>query len=191
MNVINTKIPEVLIFEPRVFEDERGWFLESFNQQTFADIYHQQFDMDMPDFVQDNHSLSKEGVLRGLHYQLPPFAQGKLVRVVQGRAWDVAVDIRQHSPTFGQWVGFDLSADNHRQLWIPAGFAHGFLALENDTQFLYKTTSYYDRDSERTILWNDEILAIEWPKGSLKIEITEKDCDGATFEQAIVRGDVF
>ncbi len=190
MNIINTKIPELLIFEPRVFSDERGWFMESFNQQAFADICHEQ-QIAIPNFVQDNHSLSTQGALRGLHYQLPPFAQAKLVRVVQGRAWDVAVDIRQQSPTFGQWVGVELSADNHRQLWIPAGFAHGFLALENDTQFLYKTTSYYDKDSERTILWKDESLAIEWPAAGLELKLTDKDSDGATFAQAVANGDVF
>lgn len=190
MNIINTKIPEVFILEPRVFTDDRGWFMESFNQQTFADICHQQ-QIDIPSFVQDNHSLSNRGVLRGLHYQLPPFAQGKLVRVVQGRAWDVAVDIRQHSPTFGQWVSAELSAKNHQQLWIPAGFAHGFLALEDNTQFLYKTTSYYNKDSERTIVWNDKDLAIAWPVADLALKLTDKDSDGATFAQAITNADVF
>ncbi len=190
MNIINTKIPEVLILEPRVFEDERGWFMESFNQEGFA-THLSEHGFEAPNFVQDNHSYSQRGVLRGLHYQLPPFAQGKLVRVVQGHAWDVAVDIRQHSPTFGQWVGVNLSADNHRQLWIPAGFAHGFLALEDDTQFLYKTTNYYDKDSERTILWSDESLDIEWPIEGLTLKLTEKDCVGASFEDALARGDVF
>ncbi|WP_201584132.1 dTDP-4-dehydrorhamnose 3,5-epimerase [Psychrobacter jeotgali] len=190
MNTIPTKIPEVLILEPRVFADDRGWFMESFNQQTFADICHEQ-QIAMPSFVQDNHSLSKRGVLRGLHYQLPPFAQGKLIRVVQGRAWDVAVDIRQHSPTFGQWVGVELSATNHRQLWIPAGFAHGFLALEDDTQFVYKTTSYYNKNSERTIVWNDKDLDITWPTADLELKLTDKDSDGATFVQAIKNADVF
>lgn len=190
MKIINTKIPDLLILEPRVFKDDRGWFMESFNQQTFAGICHEQ-QIGIHTFVQDNHSLSTSGVLRGLHYQLPPFAQGKLVRVTQGRAWDVAVDIRQHSPNFGKWIGVDLSADNHRQLWIPAGFAHGFLALEDDTQFLYKTTNYYHKDSERTIFWNDERLAIEWPINGLKLKLTEKDSEGASFAQAIINADVF
>jgi len=175
MNVIETKIKDLLIFEPRVFADDRGWFMESFNQQVFEQAL-QERGQDIPKFVQDNHSYSKKGVLRGLHYQVSPHAQGKLVRVVQGRAWDVAVDIRQDSPTFGQWVGVELSQENHRQFWIPAGFAHGFLALEDNTQFLYKTTDYYAKDCERSIVWNDQDLAIDWQiEENMEIQLTEKD----------------
>jgi len=151
-------IPDVVLFEPRVFADERGAFFESFNQPAFeaatglASI-----------FLQDNHSVSAKGVLRGLHYQIAPHAQGKLVRVVRGAAFDVAVDIRPGSATFGQWVGETLSAQNRLQLWIPEGFAHGFLALEEDTEFLYKTTDLYDKASERSIVWNDPAIGIAWP----------------------------
>ena len=162
MNVIETKIKDLLILEPRVFSDERGWFMESFNQQAFEQALTVR-NLNVPSFVQDNHSLSHQGVLRGLHYQLNPHAQGKLVRVVQGKVWDVAVDIRQGSQTFGQWVGVELSAENMRQFWIPAGFAHGFIALEDNTQFLYKTTNYYAKEAERSLLWSDPELAIEWP----------------------------
>ncbi len=190
MNIINTKIPEVLILEPRVFEDERGWFMESFNQEGFA-THLSEHGFEAPNFVQDNHSYSQKGVLRGLHYQLNPFPQAKLVRVVQGRAWDVAVDIRQHSPTFGQWVGIELTATNHRQLWIPEGFAHGFVALEDNTQFLYKTTHYYHKESERTILWNDDRLKIDWPIEGLILKLTEKDTVGLTFEKARIMDDMF
>lgn len=175
MNVIETKIKDLLIFEPRVFGDDRGWFMESFNQQVFEKALSDR-GLDIPQFVQDNHSFSKKGVLRGLHYQLNPHAQGKLVRVVQGRAWDVAVDIRRDSETFGQWVGVELTGDNHKQFWIPAGFAHGFIALEDNTQFLYKTTDYYSKECERSIVWNDPEIAIEWPTLSLPhLFLTEKD----------------
>ncbi|MDO4896668.1 MAG: dTDP-4-dehydrorhamnose 3,5-epimerase [Moraxella sp.] len=182
MNVIETKIPELLIFEPKVFDDERGCFFESFNQQKFTTALTERGFI-APAFVQDNHSVSKKGVLRGLHYQLPPFAQGKLVRVVQGRAWDVAVDIRKNSPTFGQWVGVELTGDNHRQFWIPEGFAHGFVALDDDTQFLYKTTNFYDKDSERSIVWNDPDLAIDW-QGDGGFILTDKDKMASAFYQA-------
>lgn len=175
MNIIETKIKGLLIIEPRVFGDDRGWFMESFNQQNFEKALADR-GLDIPHFVQDNHSCSQKGVLRGLHYQLDPYAQGKLVRVVQGRAWDVAVDIRQSSPTFGQWVGIELTGENHKQFWIPAGFAHGFIALEDNTQFLYKATNYYDKASEGSILWNDPILAIEWPSTDLQeVLVSEKD----------------
>ena len=175
MNVIETKIKDLLIFEPRVFADDRGWFMESFNQQVFESALSER-GLDIPQFVQDNHSFSKKGVLRGLHYQLNPHAQGKLVRVVQGRAWDVAVDIRKDSETFGQWVGIELSSENHKQFWIPAGFAHGFIALEDNTQFLYKTTDYYSKECERSIVWNDPDVAIEWPLTSeFELIFTEKD----------------
>lgn len=175
MNVIETKIKDLLIFEPRVFADDRGWFMESFNQQVFEKALSDR-GLDIPNFVQDNHSFSKKGVLRGLHYQLNPHAQGKLVRVVQGRAWDVAVDIRKESETFGQWVGIELSGENHKQFWIPAGFAHGFIALEDNTQFLYKTTDYYSKECERSIVWNDKDINVEWPiEDGLSIIINEKD----------------
>ncbi|MEG0007300.1 MAG: dTDP-4-dehydrorhamnose 3,5-epimerase [Aeromonas sp.] len=158
MNVIKTSIPDVLIFEPKVFGDDRGFFFESFNHQQFETAIGHQVT-----FVQDNHSKSSKGVLRGLHYQLPPHAQGKLVRCVAGEVFDVAVDIRKTSPTFGQWVGIYLSGENKRQLWIPEGFAHGFLTLSETAEFLYKTTNYYHPQSERSILWKDTTLNIDWP----------------------------
>ena len=157
--VIPTAIPEVLILEPRVFGDNRGFFFESYNQRDFE----QATGLTGVAFVQDNHSRSVRGVLRGLHYQLPPHAQGKLVRVASGAVFDVAVDIRRRSPTFGQWVGAELSADNQRQLWIPPGFAHGFLTLSEQADFLYKTTDYYAPGHERCIAWNDVALGIAWP----------------------------
>ena len=175
MNIIETKIKGLLIIEPRVFGDDRGWFMESFNQQNFEKALADR-GLDIPHFVQDNHSCSQKGVLRGLHYQLDPYAQGKLVRVVQGRAWDVAVDIREGSPTFGQWVGLELTGDNHKQFWIPAGFAHGFIALEDNTQFLYKTTNYYNKESEGAVLWNDPTLAIDWPISEIpEVLVSDKD----------------
>ena len=181
MNVIETKIKDLLIFEPRVFADDRGWFMESFNQQVFEQALTER-GLDIPKFVQDNHSFSKKGVLRGLHYQLNPHAQGKLVRVVQGRAWDVAVDIRKNSSTFGEWVGVELTADNHKQFWIPAGFAHGFIALEDNTQFLYKTTDYYSKECERSIVWNDYDLDIKWPLNKVQeVFLTDKDKFAKTF----------
>lgn len=150
-------IPDVILFEPKVFGDERGFFFESFNQQVFeAEIGRR------VNFVQDNHSRSTKGVLRGLHYQLKQ-PQGKLVRIVQGEVFDVAVDIRHGSPTFGKWVGEYLSAENKKQLWVPEGFAHGFTVLSESAEFLYKTTNYYDPGSERSILWNDPDLGINWP----------------------------
>jgi dTDP-4-dehydrorhamnose 3,5-epimerase len=163
MKLTPTAIGDVVVVEPAVFADERGWFMESFNQPRFeASLRALGLPLPRP-FVQDNHSCSKAGVLRGLHYQLPPHAQGKLVRVVKGRVFDVAVDIRRGSPTFGRWVGVELSADNRRQLWIPAGFAHGFVALEDDTHFLYKTTDVYAKDCERAIRWDDPAIGIAWP----------------------------
>lgn len=157
-------LPDVVIVEPAVFADDRGWFMESFNAPRFAAAL-QAIGLPAPrEFVQDNHSASRAGVLRGLHYQLPPHAQGKLVRVVRGAAFDVAVDIRRGSPTFGQWAGVELTETNRRQLWIPEGFAHGFIALEDDTHFLYKTTDVYAKDCERSIAWNDPAIAIEWPR---------------------------
>ena len=163
MRLVQTAIPGVVIVEPQVISDERGWFAESWNESKFAATLHT---LGLPasrPFVQDNHSCSKAGVLRGLHYQLPPHAQGKLVRVVRGAAFDVAVDIRRASPTFGRWAGALLTASNHHQLWIPEGFAHAFLALEDDTHFLYKTTDVYAKDCERALLWSDPAIGIVWP----------------------------
>ena len=175
MNVIETKIEGLLILEPRVFGDDRGWFMESFNQKTFEQILKER-NLDVPQFVQDNHSFSQKNTLRGLHFQKAPYAQGKLVRVVQGKAWDVAVDIRPESKTYGQWVGVELSGENHKQFWIPEGFAHGFIALEDNTQFLYKTTDYYAKDCERSIVWNDQDLAIDWQiEENMEIQLTEKN----------------
>lgn len=162
-------IPEVILFEPKVFGDERGFFFESFSQKHFDAAVGQHYD-----FVQDNHSRSSKGVLRGLHYQLPPHAQGKLVRVVEGAVFDVAVDIRKSSPTFGQWVGAHLSAENHHQLWVPPGFAHGFVVTSNTAQFLYKTTAYYAPEFERSIRWDDPDLAIAWPEENTP-KLSEKD----------------
>jgi dTDP-4-dehydrorhamnose 3,5-epimerase len=176
MKLLPTDLPGVVIVEPQVFGDERGWFMESFNAARFEQGLK---DLGLPPagpFVQDNHSCSAAGVLRGLHYQLPPHAQGKLVRVVKGRAWDVAVDIRRGSAHFGQWTGVELTADNRRQLWIPPGFAHGFLALEDDTHFLYKTTDVYAKDCERAIRWDDAEIGVAWPlAGGVAPRVAEKD----------------
>jgi dTDP-4-dehydrorhamnose 3,5-epimerase len=163
MKLHPTALPGVLIVEPAVFADARGWFMESFNEARFSAAVQDLALPAPPRFVQDNHSCSQAGVLRGLHYQMPPHAQGKLVRVVQGAAYDVAVDIRAGSPSFGQWVGVELNATNHRQMWIPPGFAHGFLALQDNTHFLYKTTDVYARECERSICWNDPAIGITWP----------------------------
>lgn len=172
MKITSTRLPEVKLIEPEVFEDERGFFFESFNQQRFEEAIKRTVN-----FVQDNHSKSTQGVLRGLHYQLPPKAQGKLVRVVQGEVFDVAVDIRKTSPTFGAWVGEVLSSANKKQLWIPEGFAHGFVTLSVNAEFLYKTTEYWAPEYERCITWNDTDIAIDWPlKESLKF--SKKDARG-------------
>jgi len=170
MQVTPTPLPGVLIIEPKVFGDERGFFLESFNQRAFDAAVGTHVE-----FVQDNHSRSVRGVLRGLHYQLDAHAQGKLVRVVQGSAFDVAVDIRRSSRTFGQWFGLTLDGKSSKQLWIPPGFAHGFLALEDDTHFLYKTTDYYAKDCERAIAWNDGTLRIDWPDLGMSPLLAPKD----------------
>ncbi len=181
MKVEMTQIEGLLVLHPTVFEDERGWFMESFNQQHFEDIL-KGLNLAIPHFVQDNHSLSQKGVLRGLHYQREPFAQAKLVRVVQGRAWDVAVDIRPDSKTYGQWFGVELSAENKTMFWIPEGFAHGFIALENNTQFLYKTTNYYNKESEGAILWDDPTLAIAWPLDQIEeVLVSDKDQNAQSF----------
>jgi dTDP-4-dehydrorhamnose 3,5-epimerase len=163
MRLIPTDLPGVVIVEPAQFSDDRGWFMESFNEARFNESLQALGLPAAPRFVQDNHSCSHAGVLRGLHYQLPPHAQGKLVRVVHGAVFDVALDIRRGSPHFGQWTGVLLTAANRRQLWIPPGFAHGFLALYNDTHFLYKTTDVYARDCERAVRWDDPALSIAWP----------------------------
>ena len=157
MKITPTAIPDVLIIEPKVFGDERGFFFESFNQAKFESVIGRQVN-----FVQDNHSKSVKNVLRGLHYQIQQ-PQGKLVRVVQGEVFDVAVDIRKSSPTFGKWVGEVLSADNKKQLWVPEGFAHGFVVLSEFAEFLYKTTDYYAPEFERSIVWNDPTIAVKWP----------------------------
>jgi len=172
MNIIPTKIPDLLIVEPKVIGDERGFFYESFNRKTFCEAIGHQVE-----FVQDNHSKSAKNVLRGLHYQLPPKAQGKLVRVVQGEVFDVAVDIRKGSKTFGQWAGLILSAENKRQLWIPPGFAHGFLTLTDTAEFLYKTTDYYSPEYERCIVWNDPEIGIKWPS-TAELVLSAKDQKG-------------
>ena len=179
MNIIRTAIPDVLILEPKVFGDARGFFMESWNQKVFDEAVGHPVR-----FVQDNHSRSSRGVLRGLHYQLPPHAQGKLVRVVRGTVWDVAVDIRQGSPTFGQWVAEELSEDNHRQLWIPPGFAHGFVVLSETADFLYKTTAYYAPQHERCILWCDRDLDIRWPGVVNNYLLSEKDRMGMALADA-------
>ncbi|TAK93829.1 MAG: dTDP-4-dehydrorhamnose 3,5-epimerase [Aquabacterium sp.] len=175
MKLIPTRIPDVVIVEPAVFGDDRGWFMESFNQVRFeAELSKLGLPAPRP-FVQDNHSCSKAGVLRGLHFQRQPHAQGKLVRVVKGAAFDVAVDIRKGSPTYGQWAGVELNADNKRQLWVPEGFAHGFLTLQDDTHFLYKTTDFYAKDCEGAIRWDDPDIGIEWPLQGLEVTLAPKD----------------
>lgn len=170
MKVTRTALPEVLLIEPKVFGDERGFFTESFNQRAFNEAVG--YDVN---FVQDNHSRSSKGVLRGLHYQLPPHAQGKLVRVVSGAVFDVAVDMRRSSPNFGKWVGEELSATNHKQLWIPPGFAHGFLVLSDTADFLYKTTDYYAPQAEGAVRWDDAAVGIAWPQVDTEVQLSAKD----------------
>jgi len=179
MQAISTKLPGVLILEPKVFGDERGFFFESFNARAFAEATGLQCE-----FVQDNHSRSQRGVLRGLHYQVQQ-AQGKLVRVSAGEVFDVAVDLRRSSPTFGKWVGTLLSAENKRQLWVPAGFAHGFVVLSEFAEFLYKTTDYYAPEHERCIRWDDPSLAIDWPLDGVP-QLSAKDQAGLSFAEAQV-----
>lgn len=178
MNIIDTAIPDVKIIEPKVFGDERGFFFESFNKKIFEEAIGHPVN-----FVQDNHSLSVEGVLRGLHYQLAPYSQGKLVRCIEGEVYDVAVDIRKSSATFGQWVGVHLSEENKKQLWIPEGFAHGFVTLSPKAQFLYKTTNFYMPESERCIIWNDVKLGISWPEVT-SLQLSKKDKAGLAFQLA-------
>jgi dTDP-4-dehydrorhamnose 3,5-epimerase len=178
MKVQSTQIPEVLIVEPTVFGDDRGFFLESFNEREMRNI-----GIDAH-FVQDNHSRSQRNVLRGLHYQISQ-PQGKLVRVVSGKVYDVAVDVRRDSQAFGKWVGVELSAENKRMLWMPPGLAHGFVVLSDSADFLYKATDYYAQEFERTILWNDPDLAIEWPLAGQPI-LSSKDAAAKTFREAEV-----
>ncbi len=179
IQVTATALPEVKIIEPKVFGDSRGFFYESFNAAEFAEKVQAGVE-----FVQDNHSRSAKGVLRGLHYQIE-HAQGKLVRVVEGEVFDVAVDIRKRSPNFGKWVGVTLSADNHRQLWVPPGFAHGFVVVSDSAQFLYKTTDYWFPEHERSILWNDETIGIEWPIAGAPL-LAAKDAAGKRLVDADV-----
>ena len=180
MKVTRTALPEVLVIEPKVFGDERGFFMESFNQRAINEAVGYEVS-----FVQDNHSRSSKGVLRGLHYQLPPHAQGKLVRVVSGAVFDVAVDMRRSSPNFGKWVGEELSATNHKQLWIPPGFAHGFLVLSETADFLYKTTDYYAPQAEGAVRWNDERIGIAWPQVNVELQLSAKDTAAPNFVGAI------
>jgi len=179
MKVIPTALPEVLIMEPKVFGDARGFFTESFNQRAFEEATGLE-----RAFVQDNHSRSRYGVLRGIHYQLEK-PQGKLVRVTQGRVFDVAVDLRRHSPRFGHWAGVELSGDNHRQLWVPEGFGHGFLVLSESADFLYKTTDYYHPASERCVRFDDPAIAIDWPEVA-EPALSEKDRAGVALQDAEV-----
>ena len=176
MKVTALSIPDVLLIEPQVFSDDRGFFFESFNQNKFEEAVGHKIH-----FVQDNHSKSVMGTLRGLHYQLPPKAQGKLVRVIQGEVFDVVVDIRKSSPTFGQWAGEILSADNKKQLWMPEGFAHGFMTLSDTAEFVYKTTNYYAPDLEQIIAWDDPTLGIHWPLEAALVKTSIKDKQGRPF----------
>lgn len=178
MKVTRTAIADVLVIEPTVYGDDRGFFFESFNQKAFDEAVGSPVE-----FVQDNHSRSTKGVLRGLHYQVKQ-PQGKLVRVVRGAVFDVAVDIRRWSPTFGKWAGSELSAENHKQLWVPPGLAHGFLVISDSADFLYKTTDYYAPQHERCIIWNDETLSIAWPDIGMKPKLSAKDAVAPTFKTA-------
>jgi dTDP-4-dehydrorhamnose 3,5-epimerase len=179
MNIVPTAIPGVLILEPKVFGDARGFFYESFNQQSFNAAV----GLDVQ-FVQDNHSLSAKGVLRGLHFQIHPKEQGKLVRVVKGEVFDVAVDIRPDSPTFRKWVGVNLSAENKRQMWIPRGLAHGFLVLSEQAEFLYKTDDYYSPENERSIRWDDPAIGIDWPM-DVQPTLSQKDAIAPTLAEVL------
>lgn len=178
MKILPTRLPGVLVLEPKVFGDSRGFFFESFNRRIFAEATGMELD-----FVQDNHSRSAKGVLRGLHYQIKQ-PQGKLVRVVRGAVFDVAVDLRRSSPTFGRWDGVELSEDNQRQLWVPPGFAHGFVVLSESADFLYKTTDYYAPEHERCIIWNDPDIGIDWPLQNP--QLSAKDQAGRAFAEAEV-----
>lgn len=177
MKVTPTSIPEVMVIEPKVFGDDRGFFFESFNRLKFAELVGRDVE-----FVQDNHSRSEKNVLRGLHYQIQ-HPQGKLVRVIQGEVFDVAVDIRKSSPTFGEWVGVVLSAENKKQIWVPEGFAHGFIVLSESAEVLYKTTDYWYPEHERSIRWNDSTLSIAWPEREAPL-LSGKDAQGVMFAEA-------
>ena len=177
MKVTRSSIPDVLLIEPQVFNDDRGFFFESFNQEKFEEAIGRKIN-----FVQDNHSKSTKGVLRGLHYQIPPRAQGKIIRVTQGEVFDVVVDLRKSSPTFGKWAGEILSSDNKKQMWIPEGFAHGFLTLSNTAEFLYKTTDFYSKDHEEAIQWNDKTIGIDWPMQ--EVSLSSKDNAALSFKEA-------
>jgi dTDP-4-dehydrorhamnose 3,5-epimerase len=177
MKVTETQLPEVKIIDPRIFSDSRGSLHESFNQQRFDQLVQKNVT-----FVQDNHSVSTKGVIRGLHYQISPFSQGKLVRVVSGAVFDVAVDIRADSKGFGKWVGVELTADNNRQLWIPEGYAHGFQVISDSAVFLYKTTNFYSPEHERCIRWDDPTLSIDWPIKDKPL-VSDKDSEGVLLTQ--------
>ncbi len=181
MKATPTAIADVFVIEPRVFGDERGFFFESFNQQAFNDAVGHAVT-----FVQDNHSRSSKGVLRGLHYQSPPHAQGKLVRVTHGSVFDVAVDIRRGSATFGRWVAQELTAANHKQLWIPPGLAHGFLVTSESADFLYKTTAYYEPKADRSLRWDDATLAIPWPRVDIALALSAKDASAPGLDQLLI-----
>ncbi|MGX5022527.1 dTDP-4-dehydrorhamnose 3,5-epimerase [Enterobacter sp. UPMP2060] len=185
MNVIKTDIPDLIVLEPKVFGDERGFFMESFNQNAFEKAIGKKVD-----FVQDNHSKSSKGVLRGLHYQLAPHAQAKLVRCVVGEVFDVAVDLRRDSPTFKKWFGITLSAENKCQLWIPEGFAHGFMVTSDEAEFLYKTTSYYAPEHQKAIIYNDPTLGINWPHCDAALSLSSKDQEAHLFS-ALTDSDLF
>jgi len=182
MHVIKTSIPDILILEPNVYEDDRGFFLESYNSRSFSEITGTDIN-----FVQDNHSRSSRNVLRGIHYQIQQ-PQGKLVRVVKGSVYDVAVDLRKSSPTFGKWVGAELTEDNHRLFWMPPGFGHGFLVLSDSADFLYKTTDYHAPEYERCIRWDDPAIGIDWPLSGDPV-LSEKDLQGVLLAQAEVFDD--
>jgi len=179
MRVTPTALPEVLLLEPVLHGDARGFFLESFNQRAFDAAVGRHVA-----FVQDNHSRSRRGVLRGLHYQLPPHAQGKLVRVARGRVFDVAVDMRRSSPRFGRWAGAELSGENHRQLWIPPGFAHGFLVISDEADFLYKTTDYYAPECEAAVRWDDAAIGIAWPLPEGPAQVSPRDAAAPSLAHA-------
>lgn len=180
MNIVKTDIPDLIVLEPKVFSDERGFFMESYNQIEFEKAIGRHVN-----FVQDNHSKSSKGVLRGLHYQLAPYAQAKLVRCVVGQVFDVAVDLRKNSPTFKKWFGITLSAENKRQLWIPEGFAHGFLVTSDEAEFIYKTTNYYAPGQQQAIIYNDPILNIDWPFCSSALSLSQKDQEAKLFSELL------
>jgi dTDP-4-dehydrorhamnose 3,5-epimerase len=193
MRVESTNLPGVLILTPDVFGDDRGYFLESWNRRRFAAALGVA-EAELPEFVQDNQSRSSRGVLRGLHYQVEPEPQAKLVRCVAGEIFDVAVDLRRDSASFGQWTGARLSGTNHQQLWVPAGFAHGFLTLSESAEVLYKTAGFWNRACERSLLWNDPAIGITWPTEALEGQetlLTAKDAEAPTLAQAVAAGDVF